>query len=66
MIRLGIGILIGWLAYETFQKDGDKMPGVVKSYVSKTVNALKTVQSTDKKEESEGEEICTTTTMNQK
>ena len=54
MIRLGIGILIGWLAYETFQKDGDKMSDVVKSCVSKTVDALKTVQSTDKKEESEG------------
>ena len=66
MIRLGIGILIGWLAYETFQKDGDKMSDVVKSCIAKTVEAIKTAQLTEKKENCEGEELCTTTTMNLK
>ena len=66
MIRLSIGILIGWLAYETFQKDGDKMSDVVKSCIAKTVEAIKTAQLTEKKENCEGEELCSTTKKKKK
>lgn len=59
MFRLGLGAIIGWLAYEAFQKDKDKMSDTVKSCVAKAVDTIKNAQLTDKKEE--GEDKCTTT-----
>lgn len=63
MFRLGIGAIIGWLAYEAFQKDKDKMSDMVKSCVTKTVETIKNAQFEKK---SEGEKICTSTNTDQK
>ena len=59
VFRLGIGVVIGWLAYEAFQKDKDKMSDIVKSCVSKSVEAIKNVQLVQKTDEDK--ETCTTT-----
>ena len=59
MFRLGIGVVIGWLAYEAFQKDKDKMSDIVKSCVSKSGEAIKNVQLVQKTDEDK--ETCTTT-----
>ena len=59
MFRLGIGVVIGWLAYEAFQKDKDKMSDIVKSCVSKSVEVIKNAQLVEKKDEDK--ETCTTT-----
>ena len=41
MFRLGIGVAIGWFAYEALQKRGDSIPEIVKSCVVKAVETFK-------------------------
>ena len=41
MLRLGIGVAIGWFAYDALQKRGDSLPELVKSCVVKAVETFK-------------------------
>lgn len=41
MLRLGIGVAIGWFAYDALQKKGDTVPDIVKSCVAKAVEVFK-------------------------
>lgn len=41
MLRLGIGVAIGWFAYDALQKKGDTVPDIVKTCVTKAVEVFK-------------------------
>ena len=40
MLRLGIGVAIGWFAYDALQKRGDTIPDMIKTYAVKAIEAV--------------------------
>lgn len=56
MLRFGIGVAIGWFAYDALQKRGDNIPEIVKSCVVKAVEAFKKDNTTPEQSLSTNEE----------
>ena len=41
MLRLGIGVAIGWFAYDALEKRSNSVPDIVKTCVTKAVEVFK-------------------------